>query len=181
MLATLHGDHTLLIPVAFVADEDLLDAFGGVLLDVGEPGTNIWELVQLALWREWGARGKIRCSEKAFGRYCKEKEWMHTAKRLLIRNIIHQQYAHRASVVRRRDCPEALLPGGVPYLQLDALAVQLDRPDLEVDAYGRDERGGEGVFAEAEQAARLANAGVADQKELYLCRSELAGWGRNLR
>ena len=41
LLAALRGDRALLFPVALVADEDLLDAFGGVLLDVGEPGADI--------------------------------------------------------------------------------------------------------------------------------------------
>lgn len=40
-LATLCADGTLLLPVALVADEDLIDAFGCVLLDVGEPGADV--------------------------------------------------------------------------------------------------------------------------------------------
>ena len=35
-LAALGADGALLFPIALVADEDLVDAFGGVLLDVGE-------------------------------------------------------------------------------------------------------------------------------------------------
>jgi hypothetical protein len=31
----------LLLPVALVADEDLVDAFRGVLFDVGEPRSNV--------------------------------------------------------------------------------------------------------------------------------------------
>lgn len=41
LLALLGGDDSLLLPVALVSDEDLVDAFGGVLLDVGEPGANV--------------------------------------------------------------------------------------------------------------------------------------------
>ena len=85
-----------------------------------------------------------------------------TVERPLIRNIINQQDSHRPPVIRRRDGAEALLPCCVPYLQLHALAVQLDRPDLEVDADGCDEGGCEGVFAEAQQAAGFAHTGVAD-------------------
>lgn len=85
----------------------------------------------------------------------------HTVETPLIRNIINQQYAHGAPVVRRRDGAEPFLPRGVPYLQLDALAVELDGADLEVDADGRDEGGREGVFAEAQEAAGFAHAGVA--------------------
>lgn len=76
-----------------------------------------------------------------------------TIERTLIRNIVNQQNPHRAPIIRRRDRPEPLLPGRIPYLQFDSLPVQLDGPDLEVDADGRDEGGGEGVFAEAQQTA----------------------------
>jgi hypothetical protein len=79
----------------------------------------------------------------------------------LIRDIVHKQNAHGAPVVCRRNGAEALLAGGVPYLQLHALAVELNGADLEVDADGGDERGRERVFAEAQQAARLAYARVA--------------------
>jgi len=41
LLSFLRGDHAFLFPVAFVADEDLVDAFGGVLFDVGEPCSDI--------------------------------------------------------------------------------------------------------------------------------------------
>jgi hypothetical protein len=46
-LATLCADGALLLPVALVADEDLVDAFGGVLLDVGEPGANVYRVLVL--------------------------------------------------------------------------------------------------------------------------------------
>ena len=36
-------DGAFLLPVALVADEDLVDAFGGVLFDVGEPGADVCE------------------------------------------------------------------------------------------------------------------------------------------
>ena len=62
-----------------------------------------------------------------------------TIERALIRDVVNQQYAHRAAVVCRRDCPESLLACRIPYLQLDPLPIQLDRPDLEVDANGCDE------------------------------------------
>jgi hypothetical protein len=40
-LTALRGDGALLFPVALVANEDLVDAFGGVLLDVGEPRADV--------------------------------------------------------------------------------------------------------------------------------------------
>ncbi len=64
------------------------------------------------------------------------------------------------------DGSESLLSRGVPDLQLYGLSVQLDGSDLEVDADGGDVRLGVGVVGEAEQQARLAHAGVADQQKL---------------
>ena len=68
-------------------------------------------------------------------------------------DVVDQQNAHSASVVGRGDGPETLLPGGIPYLQLHALAVELDGADFEVDADGGDERGRERVLTEAQQTA----------------------------
>jgi hypothetical protein len=67
----------------------------------------------------------------------------------LVRHVIDQQYAHGTPVIRRRDGPEALLAGRVPDLQLHALAVELNGPDLEVDANRGDEGRRERVFAKA--------------------------------
>jgi hypothetical protein len=97
-----------------------------------------------------------------------ERGGKHTIERPLVRNVVHQQDPHGAAVVRRRDGAEALLARRVPDLQLDPLAVELDRPDLEVDADRGDEGRRERVLAEAQQAARLAYARVADQEELDL-------------
>lgn len=41
LLSLLSRNDTLLLPVTFVSDKDLVDTFRGVLLDVGEPGANI--------------------------------------------------------------------------------------------------------------------------------------------
>lgn len=76
--------------------------------------------------------------------------WSLTVEGPLIRHVVHEQDPHRSAVVCRRDSPEALLPCRVPYLKLDSFPVELDGPDLEVDADGCDEGRGEGVFAESE-------------------------------
>ena len=73
-----------------------------------------------------------------------------TIEALLICHIINEQYTHRTAIVSRRDGSETFLARRIPNLQLDTLAVQLDRPDLEIDADGRDEGRGERVFAEAQ-------------------------------
>lgn len=85
-----------------------------------------------------------------------------TIKTSLVRHIIDQENAHCATVVGCCDRAEALLTGGVPYLQLYPLAVEVDSADFEVDAYRCDEGWGEAVFAEAEETARFPNSGVAD-------------------
>lgn len=54
------------------------------------------------------------------------------------------------------------MPGGVPYLQFDTLAVEIDGADFEVDADRCDEGGSEAVFAEPEEAARFAHTRIAD-------------------
>jgi hypothetical protein len=94
--------------------------------------------------------------------------WPRTVEAPRVGNIIDQQNAHSAPVVGSGNSPEALLAGRVPYLQLHALAVELDGADLEVDADGGDEGGGKRVFAEPQQTARFANARVADQQQLDL-------------
>ena len=76
------------------------------------------------------------------------------------------QQNHVLPVVVRRDGVEPLLSRRVPDLQLDLLSPELDGLDLEVDADRRDERVVEGVVGEAEQYARLADAGVADEEQL---------------
>ena len=41
-----------------------------------------------------------------------------------------------ATVVAAGNCAETLLPGSVPDLEFDALAVKLDCPDLKIDSNG---------------------------------------------
>lgn len=72
-----------------------------------------------------------------------------TVKALLVCYVVNQQDTHGTSVVGCGDGAETLLARGIPYLQLDALAVEFDCADLEVDSDGGDEGGGERVFAEA--------------------------------
>eukprot|EP00632_Arachnochrysis_sp_CCMP2950_P005168 CAMPEP_0185700974 /NCGR_PEP_ID=MMETSP1164-20130828/8228_1 /TAXON_ID=1104430 /ORGANISM="Chrysoreinhardia sp, Strain CCMP2950" /LENGTH=465 /DNA_ID=CAMNT_0028367945 /DNA_START=337 /DNA_END=1731 /DNA_ORIENTATION=+ len=86
--------------------------------------------------------------------------------RLEVRHVEDDDDAVRAAVVRRRDRPEPLLTRGVPDLQLDRLALELDRPDLEVHPDGRDVRLGVRVIGEAQQKARLPDARVPDEEQL---------------
>lgn len=114
-----------------------------MLLDVGEPRSYIYELASV--------RGPSL-----------PQTAKHTIKAPPIRHIIDQQNPHSTAIISRRDGAKPLLPRGIPYLQLHPLAVQLDGPDLEVDADGRDEGRRERVFAEAQEAAGFAHAAVTD-------------------
>lgn len=73
----------------------------------------------------------------------------HTVEAPLVSDVVDQQYAHSTSVVGCCDGPETLLARGIPYLQLHALAVELDGANLEVDADGGDEGRRERVLTEA--------------------------------
>ena len=78
--------------------------------------------------------------------------------RLMLADVVDEKGADSAAVVGGRDGAVAFLAGRVPDLQLDAFSVEFNGSDLEVDADGSDEGRSEGVFAEAQQAARFANA-----------------------
>ena len=123
-------DRAFLLPVAFVANQDLVDSFRGVLFDVGEPGPYVYH--------------RLEDTPVNNLQY-------HTVEALLIRHIVHQQNTHGAPVICRRDRPEAFLARGVPYLKFHPLAVQVDGADFEIYADGGDEAGGEAVFGETQQ------------------------------
>jgi len=57
-----------------------------------------------------------------------------TLERLIIRHVIDEEDAHSTAIVRSGDGAEPLLTGGIPDLQLDALAIKFDRLDLEINA-----------------------------------------------
>lgn len=54
--------------------------------------------------------------------------------RLLSRNVVHEQGARSPAIVAARDAAEGLLPGRVPYLQLDVRAVDRHDARAELDA-----------------------------------------------
>lgn len=64
-LALLRRHRPLLLPVALVADQDLVDAFRRVLLDVGEPGADVClgesvgQYTLVAVWDEVGPRREM--------------------------------------------------------------------------------------------------------------------------
>lgn len=77
----------------------------------------------------------------------------HTIERSLVGNIVHQQDTHGATVVGRGNGTETLLACSIPDLQLDALSIELNGSDLEIDSNGGDEGGRKGVLTEPEKTA----------------------------
>ena len=70
-----------------------------------------------------------------------------------------------ALVIRGCYILEALLAGGVPYLQLANLSVNFDCVELEVDADALG-RGGESVIDQSKQKRGFAHILIADQEYL---------------
>ena len=52
---------------------------------------------------------------------------------LLVGDVVNEHDAHGAAIVGRRDRAEPLLPGCVPDLKLDLLAIKLNSSNLEID------------------------------------------------
>ena len=84
----------------------------------------------------------------------------------LVRDVEDEYECVGGSVVALRDGAEALLSGRVPDLQLDLLALHLDRLDHEVDADGGALPRREHALREPAHQARLAHASVAHQHHL---------------
>lgn len=59
---------------------------------------------------------------------------LHVVESLNVGDVVNNDDAVCAPIVCAADCAKALLPGGVPNLQLDRLAVQIDGSDLKVNA-----------------------------------------------
>lgn len=59
---------------------------------------------------------------------------------VLVGHVVHDDDPVRPAVVGRGDGPETLLPCGVPDLELDRLALQLERADLDWEKKGGGKR-----------------------------------------
>ena len=73
------------------------------------------------------------------------------AETLTVGDVVGDDDTVGTLVVAARDGLEALLPGGVPDLQLYGLAVHFDSPDLEVDSNGGHEVVCEHVVSESQE------------------------------
>lgn len=85
---------------------------------------------------------------------------------LVLGDIVHQQRANSATVVRRRDCTVALLPCGVPDLRLDHLAFHLHAAGGELDTNRALRVGVKLVAREARQQVGLAWSRRRGQRRL---------------
>jgi hypothetical protein len=85
-----------------------------------------------------------------------------------IRDIVHEQNALSAAEVARCDGAEALLPGGVPNLQLNASSINVNVLDFEVDPDGSDEGRRERVIGITQQKAGFPDPAVSDHEKLNL-------------
>jgi len=83
-----------------------------------------------------------------------------------VRDVVDNDDAVSAAVVRRRNCAKAFLTGSVPNLKLDCLALELDRADFKVHANGRNIALGVGVVRETKKQTTLSDARVTNEKEL---------------
>ena len=71
--------------------------------------------------------------------------------RIAVSNVISDDDTVCSTVVAGRDGLEAILASGIPNLELDSLAVNLDSTDLEIDADRRHEVLVEDVVCETQQ------------------------------
>lgn len=81
-------------------------------------------------------------------------------------DVVNEEGADGAAVVGRGDGAVALLPGGVPDLGLDGLALGLDGLGGELDADGRFGLEVELVAGEPREEVGLTDTGVADEDDL---------------
>ena len=77
--------------------------------------------------------------------------------RVASRNVINEEGARRAAVIRPCDTLERLLAGRVPDLQLDVLLLDLDRAGSKLDSDGQVVLLAEPLVCELEEQAGLAD------------------------
>lgn len=109
LAALLFSHRALVRPVRLVANENLVYAFRGVLLDVRMPGADICGSGCALCYTEM-------TRANAGGRSAEPRQTTEllTIKRPLVGDVVHQQDAHSTAVVRGRDRPEALLARSIP-------------------------------------------------------------------
>jgi len=69
----------------------------------------------------------------------------------VVGNVVNDDDAVSTAVVRGSNCAETLLAGGVPNLELDGLAVELNGTDLKVNSNGGDVRFRVGIISKSEE------------------------------
>jgi hypothetical protein len=71
-----------------------------------------------------------------------------------------------STVVRRSNGSESFLPRGIPDLQLDCFAIQLDGSDLKVNSNGGNVVRGVGIISKSQKQTRLSDSRVSNQQQL---------------
>lgn len=87
---------------------------------------------------------------------------LHVLVRLVLADIVHQQRAHGAAVVGRRDGAVAFLARRVPDLSLDGFGIDLDGAGGEFNADGGFAIEVEFVAGESREQVGFPDAGVSD-------------------
>lgn len=126
-----------------------MNPFTGVLLNVREPGSDVYERsasIDLIGYMTAGL----------------------TVKRTFVGHVVDKQDPHSTTVVCCSDGTKAFLACCIPDLEFHSFPVQLDRADLEINSDSRDERWSERIFAETQETTRFAHARVSDQQKLDL-------------
>jgi len=86
------------------------------------------------------------------------KPTLNCSETVLICDVINHDDTVCPPVVAAGDGAEALLPSGVPNLQLDDLAIDLDGTDFKIDTDCANVCLGVGIVSEAQEQAGLADA-----------------------
>ena len=88
---------------------------------------------------------------------CSQGRGMLTVEGRLVCDVIDEQDPHRPAVVGSGDGSKPLLPGRVPNLKFDALPIEVDGSDLEVDSGASNEEVRLGTEGWAGRGRRVAH------------------------
>lgn len=85
-----------------------------------------------------------------------------------VSNIVDKNDPLRPAEVRRCNSAKSFLAGGIPNLKLDALIVNFDIFNFEIDSNRSNESGRERVIGISKKQASFPDSGVPNREELDL-------------
>ena len=104
LLATLERDHSLVLHVALVADQDDLCVVPGIGFNLGNPDEGDWK-VTIDTWQ-----GR----KTSFPPFCTTSlPILYRIEAFLVGDVIHQNETHCTAIVCCRDCAISLLSGSI--------------------------------------------------------------------